>query len=189
MALPMIITSSVIRGADQGDSHGGVYLIDLEKDKVKKVLDWNTTDIDWAGRGGDRGLRGIALFEDKVYMAASDEIYVFDRKFRMLSSIRHPLLKHCHETFLDGSLLYITSTGFNAVLVLDLESEDFVGGQHFEFSKLGAIAYKRGFPAKPKTSGINMNEPEGYSLVGENSLHINNVQVLNGALYFSSTLR
>ena len=55
-----LITTSVVRGSEQGESHGGVYIIELEKQDVRQVMDWNTTDIDWQGRGWDRGLRGIA---------------------------------------------------------------------------------------------------------------------------------
>jgi len=46
-----LITTSVVRGSEQGESHGGVYLIDLENQKTRQVIDWNTADIDWQGRG------------------------------------------------------------------------------------------------------------------------------------------
>jgi len=48
-----IITTSVIRSTQQGESHGGVYVIDLNSAKAKKVIDWNKMNIDWAGRGVD----------------------------------------------------------------------------------------------------------------------------------------
>lgn len=50
-----LVVTSVVRGAQQGDSHGGVYLIDLQDQTVEQKLDWNTVDIDWQGRGWDRG--------------------------------------------------------------------------------------------------------------------------------------
>ena len=37
-----LIASSVVRGSQQGDSHGGVFLIDLQSQDVEQVLDWNT---------------------------------------------------------------------------------------------------------------------------------------------------
>ena len=51
------IATSVVRGSRQGESHGGVYLIDSETEKREQVIDWNTMDIDWQGRGWDRGFR------------------------------------------------------------------------------------------------------------------------------------
>ncbi len=70
--IPPLIATSVVRGSEQGESHGGVYLVDPASQSVHQVLDWNTADIDWSGRGWDRGLRGIEIWNGEVYIAASD---------------------------------------------------------------------------------------------------------------------
>ena len=62
-----LIATSVVRGSRQGESHGGVYLLDLEQEKAALAIDWNTADIDWQGRGWDRGLRGIS-FDDEGFL-------------------------------------------------------------------------------------------------------------------------
>ena len=80
--LPTVVCSSVVRSVHQGESHGGLYLVDLERGDTTQVLDWSESDIDWKGRGGDRGLRGIAFHDDLIYLAASDEIFVYDRRLR-----------------------------------------------------------------------------------------------------------
>ena len=87
----------MVRGSHQGESHGGVYLIDLERRDIRQVVDWNKADIDWQGRGWDRGLRGIAFDGEVVYIAASDELFAYTPDFRLLGSWRNPYLKHCHE--------------------------------------------------------------------------------------------
>ena len=79
--LPTIVCSSVIRSVHQGESHGGVYLVDLEPGDTTQVIDWSDDTIDWEGRGGDRGLRGIAFHDGLIYLAASDEVFVYDREF------------------------------------------------------------------------------------------------------------
>jgi len=61
--LPKLLATSVVRGSEKGQSHGGVYLIDFESQQVEQKIDWNTGDIDFAGRGWDRGLRGIEFGE------------------------------------------------------------------------------------------------------------------------------
>ena len=76
-----LVTTSVVRGSRQGQSHGGVYLIDLEHRSVRQTIDWNRGDIDWQGRGWDRGLRGIAFDGELVYIAASDELFAFTPDF------------------------------------------------------------------------------------------------------------
>ena len=60
--LPTLITTSVVRGSQQGESHGGIYLVNFAQESVDQVVDWNTSEIDFSDRGWDRGLRGIAFF-------------------------------------------------------------------------------------------------------------------------------
>ena len=119
-----LLTTSVVRGSQQGQSHGGVYLVDLEAQSVLQTLDWNKTDIDWQGRGWDRGLRGIAFDGDKIYIAASDELFAFSPDFRRIASWRNRYLKHCHLMAVYGrnplsprpydSILAFDSTGRNS---------------------------------------------------------------------------
>lgn len=123
-----LIVSTVVRGAPQGESHGALYVADLQSNKVQQVLDWKNKDISWEGRGGDRGLRGIAVGGDRVYVAASDELLVFTPKFERVGSFRNRYLKRSHEIFLHRGLLFLTSTGFDSVLVFDTKSQNFVGG-------------------------------------------------------------
>ena len=106
-----LVASSVVRGTQQGQSHGGVYLIDLENQIVEQTIDWNTSGIDWQGRGWDRGLRGIAFDGEQVFIAASDELFAYTPDFQLIESWRNPYLKHCHEIAVFDRILYLTSTG------------------------------------------------------------------------------
>ena len=76
MRLPKLIATSVVRGSQQGESHGGVFTVDFEAQDGAQHVDWNAADIDWEGRGADRGLRGIAFDGDDIYIAATDELFV-----------------------------------------------------------------------------------------------------------------
>lgn len=128
--LPKVLTTSVVRAASRGQSHGGVYLVDLETGSFDLVLDWNSCDIDFAGRGGDRGLRGIAFDQDDIYIAASDELFVFDRSFNVVRSYRNRYLKHCHEIALYKHQLFLTSTGYDSILVFNVRTGTFDWGLH-----------------------------------------------------------
>lgn len=135
MKLPKVLTTSVVRGATQGQSHGGVFLVDLETESSELMFDWDSGDIDFTGRGADRGLRGIAFEGNEIYIAASDEIFVFDRSFKILRSYRNRYLKHCHEIARYGDQLFVTSTGFDSILVLNIRTEKFVWGMHLGTSE------------------------------------------------------
>ena len=120
----------MVRGSRQGESHGGVYLVDFDNDRAAQVLDWNAMGIDWQGRGWDRGLRGIAFDGDTVYIAASDELFAYTPDFRLLGSWRNPYLKHCHEICRHERTLFLTSTGFDSILGFDLDRKSFSWGLH-----------------------------------------------------------
>ncbi len=167
-----LIATSVVRGSKQGESHGGVFLIDLDRQRVAQPINWNTTDIDWQGRGWDRGLRGIEFDGDKVYIAASDELFVYNRDFEQVASYRCPYLKHCHEISRYERRLYLTSTGYDSVLGFDLDKLQFSWGLHIAKTPDGF----RGSPFHP--SG-NQGPP------AENELHINNVHCLERGMYIS----
>jgi hypothetical protein len=126
--LPKLIATSVVRGSQQGESHGGVYLIDFENQEIIQTVDWNKGDIDFTGRGWDRGLRGIAFYKNDIYIAASDELFVYDQDFRIQHSFRNRYLKHCHEIAIRDHLMLLTSTGYDSLLIFDLERRQFVRG-------------------------------------------------------------
>ncbi len=137
-----LVTTSVVRGSQQGQSHGGVYLIDARDQSVVLAIDWNRTDIDWQGRGWDRGLRGIAFDGETVYVAASDELFAYTPDFRRIGSWRNRYLKHCHEIVVYRRSLFLTSTGFDSILAFDLDRRQFhwaMQVQEKEFNFKGVV--------------------------------------------------
>ncbi len=167
-----LITTSVVRGSEQGESHGGVYLIDLENQQASLVIDWNVTDIDWQGRGWDRGLRGIAIVDTTVYILASDELFAYTPDFKPLGSWRNPYLKHCHEIDVWEGNLFITSTGFDSILAFDLAKRQFNWALYVE---------SEGFRFK-----CTIYDPlDDKGPLQLNKLHINNVCCRQGGMYIT----
>ncbi|MEM7510325.1 MAG: hypothetical protein AAF388_05270 [Bacteroidota bacterium] len=192
--LPNVICSSVIRSSHHGDSHGGIYLLDLDSEKFKQVVDWNDPSIDWSGRGADRGLRGIAFYDGNIICAASDEIFIFNQAFEILNSFRNKYLKHCHEIHIWADKLYLTSTGFDSILVFDLKTETFEKG--YTYRKVEAKGRLQKiisniFSAKNKTTeedpySFTSFDPNGHQGPhGKDTIHVNNVFYQNDSVYFS----
>jgi len=170
-----LITTSVVRGSNQGESHGGIYLIDLERQTVEQKVDWNTINIDWSGRGADRGLRGIAFDGDTVYVAASDELFAFTQEFEPLGAWRNAYLRHCHEICVWKRTLFLTSTGFDTVLGFDLDRKCFDRGLHFRMQNF--------------KFGVSAFDPAGSDgPLQLNRLHINNVYCNEHGMYLSGLM-
>jgi hypothetical protein len=176
--LPTLIATSVVRGAEQGDSHGGIYLADFASQEVTQVVDWDTSEIDFQGRGWDRGLRGIAFFAGEIYIAASDELFIYDQNFKIKRSFRSTYLKHCHEIFQLNNHLYLTSTGHDSILAFDLEKQAFFWALHLALGEEGPV----GTAYDPQ--GINgpggANGPQAQNL-----LHLNNVHADPHGIFIS----
>ncbi|MDH4071588.1 MAG: hypothetical protein OEV41_00625 [Gammaproteobacteria bacterium] len=167
-----LITTSVVRGSEQGESHGGVYLIDIEKQDVRQAIDWNTADIDWQGRGWDRGLRGIAIDGDTVYIAASDELFAYTPDFELVGSWRCPFLKHAHEIDIFERTLFVTSTGYDSVLGFDLDRKQFTWALHVDLDRFNF-----------KGTAFDPMGAEGPLLL--NKLHLNSVHANENGMYIS----
>lgn len=165
-----LVTTSVVRGSHQGESHGGVYLLDLQDNTVRQTLDWNTAAIDWQGRGWDRGLRGIVFDGDIVYIAASDELFAYRPDFSLIGSWRNPYLRHCHEIAVHERRLYLASTAFDTVLGFDLDAQEFCWALHVashQFQFKGNV-----FDPRSADGPLPLNK-----------LHLNNVHCTPGGLY------
>jgi hypothetical protein len=167
--LPSVLISSVVRGANQGDSHGGLYRVDLETGAHEQLIDWNDGGINFDGRGADRGLRGIVVYQDLIFVAASDEIFVLDKSFKTVASYRNDYLKHCHEIAEFRGALYVTSTGFDAILRFDLETRTFDLGIQLvrQGSGYAARTFDPGAPGSAAPNGsLHLNNvfPDGFGI-------------------------
>src|SRR5215211_3528020 len=191
--LPKIIASTVVRSAHQGENHGGVYIIDLHTEEVEQVVRYDDPSISWEGRGGPRGLRGIAFYEDEIYLAASDEIFVYSKDFRLVRSIQNKYLDHCHETYLTDATLYVTSTGRDSVLEYDLRTRSFVKGYHVWFQgpkrRLNMMGFSEAvgvLEPMPRLQAFDPNSGEGPP-VSSNTCHLNSVSYEGGLLTVAGT--
>lgn len=173
MGLPKLLATSVVRGAHQSESHGGIFLVDMQTSSVEQKYDWDRGDIDFQGRGWDRGLRGIAFYEDEIYIAASDEIFVFNQNFEITASFKNAYLKHAHEVCIHNGKLYVASTGYDSVLRFDLQQRVFDRG----------LLVRRSDDSKVSLDIYDPNANAGPEF--KNTLHINQVFVNDNGLHFS----
>ena len=170
--LPMVACTTIVRSAHRSQNHGGVFLVDLETQKIEQVVDWSDQSIDWAGAGGDRDLRGMATYKGELWIAASKEIHVFNEKFEIVRSFTNKFLKGIHEIFRHEETLLLASTATDCIVEFDLKNEQF-GDVHW-LSRQGGdnddtrIQYKIIDPSDELPEGIG------------DSIHINNVCVHGG---------
>ncbi len=67
------------------------------------------------------GITWHYIDSNRVYIAASDELFAYTPDFKPIDSWRCPFLKHCHEIAVHERTLFLTSTGFDSILGFDLD--------------------------------------------------------------------
>ncbi len=144
----------------------------MKEQSVQQVIDWDTVDIDWQGRGWDRGLRGIAFDGERVYIAASDELFAYTPEFKLIDSWHSPFLKHCHEIAVWERTLYLTSTGYDSILGFDLDEHRFHWAMNIQTANY-----------RFKAAGFDPMSDDGPLML--NKMHINNVFCCRDGMYIS----
>ncbi len=170
--MPKLIATSVIRGSSQGESHGGIYVVDLEKERVYQPVDWSKKDIDWQGHGGDRGLRGIAIHNERVFVVSSDELLEYTPNFDLVAAYPNQYLKHCHEICVHEHHVFITASAFDSILAFNLRTNTFDNA--FMVTTDGQSLSMRQYSPVSDDGPLPMNK-----------LHINNVFCEKGGMYIS----
>lgn len=160
-------------------------MVDLATEEVEQVIDWNDPTINWEGRGADRGLRGMAFHRGRLYLAASDEIFVYDEGFRLQGSFRNRYLKHCHEMAVAGDVLHITSTGFDSILEYDLTTERFGRGYCLRFPEVWRIRRRLKLRPRPRFAVFDPESDAGPT--PGDTCHVNSVFVEDGVSYVAGT--
>ena len=167
-----LIATSVERGDNPGGSRGGVYLINLGNKQILKPVNWHALDTGRQGGGNERGLRGIACHGEKIYIAESDELLVFDQAFNAVASHRNLYLENCQGICVFERHLFVASAGYDAILGFNLETESFDWAVRIATD--GRVFGARRF---------DPNGDEGPLLI--NKLGLGNVHCEKGGMYIS----
>jgi WD40 repeat protein len=172
--LPKIIATSVVRGSRRGGSHGGVYMVDFEKQEVEHYFNWNTSEIDFEGRSGDRGLRGIAFSDEDILIAGSDELFRYDRSFKIKTVSKNQYLDDCQEICIFEQTIFLASAGFDSLLAFDLDTKQYTWGFHL-------------LKQYDQWAGHTFDPRSHMGPRPVNEYHINMVHVDSTGIYFSGS--
>lgn len=138
--MTVVAVTTVVRGSTTGQRHGAVYLLDLQGQQGAQVLDWTRPGINFGGHGGARGLRGIGIAGEKVFVLADAELLVFSPEFELLASHRSPYLGGAQGLAIFDNRVYVISAAFDAVLAFDLQLNRFTWGLQLSNDETGLRA-------------------------------------------------
>jgi len=173
-----VIFSTVIRAAKQGDVHGGLYVVDLFNSRPLVHIPYEKAFVNDNERGGERGLRGIAVLDDRIIVADASGLLELDKETFKITRVLQDrnIFKSVHEICYHNNSIWVTSTGYDAIVRvgLDFQVLEFweILGESKEDHKL--------FTGKRQ---IDWSEAEG-----DDKYHINSISSFNGRLVFSGLI-
>ena len=173
-----IICTTVVRAAEQGGVHGGLYVVDIDTEEVVHHAAYEEEFVNDNERGGERGLRGIIVLDDRIIVSDSAGFIQLDRNdYSIVKTVQNPeAFKSIHEICYHNGFIWATSTAYDAIVRVDLNFK--VNG--FWEIKGESRPDHKAFIGKEKIA------PEDHS--NDDNYHINSIYSYNGNLLFSGLI-
>ncbi len=121
----VVITSNV-RFALKDETGGYVRVLDLERGRVtflSPVPESIYRDVDPNPRGGQRGGRGVSAHGGRLVIGNAERMFVFDRAWKLLADVSHPLMANIHDLLAEERGLWVTATACDALLLMGWDGE------------------------------------------------------------------
>src|SRR5690606_17006254 len=95
-----LLVTTILRHAPPGVPSGFASVLELPSGEI--VSRSAAPDSPWRRRdpnprGGLRGAKGISFCGERLALASTDCVYVFDRRWRLQRAISHPLAAGLHD--------------------------------------------------------------------------------------------
>lgn len=166
---------------------GSLFKLDWDRKTIIKEVPTIPTEPDLYhdpnARGNVRGVRGIRIFNDEVFVADYHTLNVFDRDLNLRRKLTHGLMIGLHETQIVGSSIWVTSTPLDAVLKYSLDD----GALEASHWPREMPEFQRALNLEPlpidKSIDNRLNFLDTESFRGESHLHLNAVCEFRGEVY------
>ena len=121
MRLRLLVTT-VVRRSGLNEPSGYLYVIDYPRGRIllrSPIPDSKFRAKDPNPRGGMRGGRGVAAFADRIVIANTDSVWIFDRNWQFIRRVSNPLMVGVHDILAEQEGILITCTHLDLLVMLD----------------------------------------------------------------------
>ncbi|MCC6143478.1 MAG: hypothetical protein IT368_06700 [Candidatus Hydrogenedentes bacterium] len=183
--MPTLIATTVVRHSLASEPSGFVYTIDAETKQItgrSPIVEPPHRDRDPNTTGGLRGGRGLFVLGDEIFIANNSAVYRYDKHWNLLSTISHPLCANVHDVAVRGDSMWMTCSGNDLLLELDLqgnargfwyarEDADRMSSLKWETNMLYT---RQDFEA----GEIDFRDPDAFEMTRSDGGHVNSVALL-----------
>jgi len=130
-----LIISTVFRGSKANEPDGYIYIVDVDKwEVIKEIAHHPNKDVNFSEVGGSRGLRGIIVYNDFVYITTATGVNKYCKEsLSLIDSYNDKKIIHgSHEMCLFENHLWVSCACSDSVVKLDLDLNP-ISATHFDF--------------------------------------------------------
>jgi hypothetical protein len=120
------VVTSIVRHTAPGERSGYLRVLDLESRRIVSETPLPESAfraIDPNPRGGYRGAKGVGLHGDRLVVANSERVFVFDSSWTLLSDLTHPWMGSIHDVLAEEDAIWVTCTNCDLLLRLAWDGE------------------------------------------------------------------
>jgi len=182
-----LAVTSAVRFAAPGEQSAFLRVLDLERGQVvftTPVPESSRRRDDPNPRGGARGAKGISVHGERIAVANSESVFCFDRCWRPLATIQHPLLGGVHDLLAEDDGVWVACANCDALLRFDWTGGLLETWSPREDAELLRALGVRGLPRFDP--GLDYRDPRVMHTGLFNGVHLNGVaRARDGSLLVS----
>lgn len=178
--------TTVLRGSRPEEMTGYIMELDWLGGEVTKSvpIPLESGNPMWNGRGGNRGGRGMAVHDGKLYVAVATSLLVYDHDLNKIDEISHKHLAGLHEIAIDHRGIWINSTVHDLILLMDFDGK---AKKEFWLSEHAELQQELGYTGRELMLDLDFpteSFTEDYDkYCKDERLHLNSLTIRDGRVY------
>jgi len=181
------LVTTVVRYADLEQDSGFIYIIDLSSKEILLQTPmpesiYRTKEAN--PRGGLRGARGAAVWQDRLVVANTERLLFFDPNWNLYQEFTHPWLGGIHDISADKEGVWVCCTNADLLVKVSWQGEIVAD---WEWRLDAKLQKALGLPPVPPIDrSLDYRNPETMRTGLRNTIHLNGVAAdLDGRLLLS----
>ncbi len=171
-----IAVTSAVRHAGTADISGFFRVVELDSGRVPAKAPipesaWRADDPN--PRGGVRGAKGVSVHGDRLVVANSERLFVFDTSWALVAEITHPLMGAVHDVLAIEDGIWVTCSACDLLLKVDWHGEPV---ESWSWRSDAALVSALGFDSLPAFDpDADHRDPRVAQQGAHNIVHLNAV--------------
>lgn len=184
--MSFLYVSAIKRQEKSTSNHGGLAIVDVDSwgitYRTEEVYPLPFCARNNNPRGGTRGWRGIACWQDLVVVANNDSLVFFDPQLdKVKKIISHPSFAGLHGVEVCGDLLYVASTASDTYAVVDNRMNVSIHDPFKDNRLLGVI--KPWLDIRGRAAPVFSSKRDYREKWVEDVIHLNYITTNSGKMY------